>query len=572
MGACSSSSQRESVRLEHPQHAPMWVLAVEHVLGMRGTLQSHQALQAQGLIVKWALGMLTIFVSHQWLGRHHPDPDGKRLQVLQGLLKNLMAKKLRIETDLVSQFHGLRVTEEGLGDVAEGYVWLDYFCVPQLSDGLAGPEVADEQLLYIESIPSYVDLCQVFLALVPKAVHHDTGASCSFQSWLERGWCRTELWCRNLSTKSQLPIVVVNSDDEAHFTSPQWHQYPVHTGLFAVEEDRVACSLVVHRTLNKYISDLNFPETKVTYRLYTSLFEEITGLASKRRSLETFLQELDFAEPVEQHAGLGPVACAALAGDHELIRSLVNAKASVQTRAPEIPEVFNIADLTPLHLALWFRSPDLKVLETLLELRADPNSSTATAAPPLGFSRTVAALELLVQQKADVNYQGELVPQYCPIHIVSAFGAPSEVLTRLLQLRADVRGGRGGNASASPLHLVALSGGSCNDLRNARLLLEARADMNQRCEPEGLMRLLEVIARGLSPLMMGRAPGIVSFCSDMSATPLGWCAFLDNEPLLSFLLRARASVELRNHRGLRPLDMASSTRIAALLREPDDKR
>ena len=545
----------------------MWVLAVEHVLNMRDSLQSHEALQAQGLVVKWALGMFTIFVSHQWLGRHHPDPDGTRLRVLQGLLKNLMAKTLRIDTDLVSQFNGLRVTEAGLGDVADGYVWLDYFCVPQLSDGLAGPEMADEQLLYIESIPSYVDLCQVFLALVPKAVHHDTGASCAFQSWLERGWCRTELWCRNLSTKSQLPIVVVNSDDEAHFTSPQWHQYPVHMGRFAVEEDRVACSLVVHRTLKKYISDLNSVETKVGYRLYTSLFEEITGLESKQGSFEAFLQELDFAEPVEQHAGLGPVACAALAGDHELIRSLVKAKASVHTRAPAIPEVFNIADLTPLHLALWFRSPDLKVLESLLELEADPNCSTPSAAPPLGFSRTVPALELLVQHRADVNYQGQLVPQYCPIHIVSAFGATSEVLTRLLELRADVRGGRGGNASASPLHLVALSGGSNNDLRNARLLLDAQADINQRCEPEGTMRALELMARGLSPLLMGRAPGIVSFLTDMSATPLGWCAFLDNEPLLTFLLEARASPSIANHRGLKPLDMASSKRIAVLLAE-----
>ena len=69
-------------------------------------------------------------------------------------------------------------------------MWMDYFCVPQLVRGF--PVTGEEQLLYIESIPSYVELCNIFFALVPPALQNDTQAACNMHSWLQRGWCRTE--------------------------------------------------------------------------------------------------------------------------------------------------------------------------------------------------------------------------------------------------------------------------------------------------------------------------------------------------------------------------------------------
>lgn len=69
----------------HPSDkAPMWVLKVEHVLAMTGQLRPHQVLKDQGLLEIWARTMFTIFVSHHWLGLNHPDPNGTKLQVLQG--------------------------------------------------------------------------------------------------------------------------------------------------------------------------------------------------------------------------------------------------------------------------------------------------------------------------------------------------------------------------------------------------------------------------------------------------------------------------------------------------------
>ncbi|CAE7231869.1 warA [Symbiodinium sp. CCMP2592] len=157
--------------------------AVKDVLEMTGTFPPHQVLKAKGLLLNWGPEMLTIFVSHQWLGLKHPDHYGVQLGVLQGILRNLMRKTVKIEVDIASQFWGGAIQEEVLGKIGEGYVWLDYFSVPQLVEHPDVHDLADEQLRYVRSIPSYVDLCDVFVSLVPPAAHHDTGAPCSLHSF-----------------------------------------------------------------------------------------------------------------------------------------------------------------------------------------------------------------------------------------------------------------------------------------------------------------------------------------------------------------------------------------------------
>jgi len=47
----------------------MWVVKVSDVMAMGGVPQSHEALQASGLLVKHKPGSFCIFVSHQRLGR-----------------------------------------------------------------------------------------------------------------------------------------------------------------------------------------------------------------------------------------------------------------------------------------------------------------------------------------------------------------------------------------------------------------------------------------------------------------------------------------------------------------------
>lgn len=199
---------------------------------------------------------------------------------------------------------------------------------------------------------------------------------------------------------------------------------------------------IIQKAFDQHLPKLRHGKSMTTYRLHLALCEDMTGLAKKHRSLEEFLVDFSFSRPLAQYQGLGPVACAALSGDHELIRGLALAKASLHTRAPSMPEVFSTAGLTPLHLAVWFRSHDLRVLETLLELRADPNDSTMTAAPPLGWCSTKGAVELLVRHGAGVNAQVKGFSKFCPIHATAATGAPCDVVTKLLELQAGAWGKR----------------------------------------------------------------------------------------------------------------------------------
>eukprot|EP00438_Fugacium_kawagutii_P023289 Skav226226 [mRNA] locus=scaffold1218:235260:238867:- [translate_table: standard] len=509
----------------------MWVVKVEHVIAMTGVFRPHQILKAEGV------------------------------------LTNLIGRKLKIQWDVVSKFYGGALPEVEIQRLQAAHVWLDYFSIPQQVDGFPTTS-AENQLKYIEAIPTFVGHCDVFLALVPWNTRSDTGLLCNYNSWLERGWCRTELWCHVLSARSKHPFVVVRNHDSAQYTAPLWHRYPVHMGDFTVEEDRARCCQVLQTALANYVSQLLHQRKRRTaYRLYLSLFEEMTGLEPKCRSVEDFLQEFSFPTVAQQRdRSLSPVACAALSGDCKLVRALVIARASLHSHAPAMPELLHQPEFTPLHLALWFKSHDLRMLETLLDLRADPNSSGINLPTPLGFCRSVGAVDLLVQRGAGVNFCGASFTKHLPIHSLVGHGAPCEVVTRMIELQANVHGG--GQGLASPLHSLAYAGDSKNTLQIAQILLENRANINRAYQPEGIPRTIELICRAYGRLPGVEAGTVVNFFREMSTTPLGWCVMMENEGLQIFLLRARADPEIRNSRGLRPIDFARSERIRAILEDP----
>ena len=46
------------------------------------------------------------------------------------------------------------------------------------------------------------------------------GVRCSYVTWLSRGWCRAELWCRLLSIREDPSIIVLFSARDAEFMFP----------------------------------------------------------------------------------------------------------------------------------------------------------------------------------------------------------------------------------------------------------------------------------------------------------------------------------------------------------------
>ena len=78
------------------------------------------------------------------------------------------------------------------------------------------PDDARDLQLAVRSIPSYVEIAQLFLVNAPTAIHKDLeeeGESkrkkcCDYGSWCSRGWCRAEAISRLLARNSG-PMVVL---------------------------------------------------------------------------------------------------------------------------------------------------------------------------------------------------------------------------------------------------------------------------------------------------------------------------------------------------------------------------
>ena len=144
--------------------------------------QAFEELLEAGVLVDFDESMgKAIFVSHQWLSTHHPDPDGQQLKVLQDALKNLLADRSRISTSVVTEiFYGQSPTPSAKDlRTTPLFLWYDYFSCPQKSQA--------DQLRAINSIPSYVARCLYFMILSPALKHESRSEILSQWTWAQRG-------------------------------------------------------------------------------------------------------------------------------------------------------------------------------------------------------------------------------------------------------------------------------------------------------------------------------------------------------------------------------------------------
>ena len=136
----SSSMRRSNSRIvepegsDHLQLQAMWVVSVADVLQICGPPTVHEELRAAGKVVPHRPGMYTVFVSHQWLGLQHPDPEGAQFQVLQQALRGCIEGTLPGQADLVTQFYlgDRRLSPQERSALAQGHVWMDWFSIPQV--------------------------------------------------------------------------------------------------------------------------------------------------------------------------------------------------------------------------------------------------------------------------------------------------------------------------------------------------------------------------------------------------------------------------------------------------------
>ena len=130
-----------------------------------------------------------IFVSHQWLSTEHPDPKGQKVKIFQETLLGMIDESLPVAEDVVSRSDDKSLSSEMRRHIKDGFIFFDWFSIPQQSlKDLGCPN--NGAALAVRSIPAYVELSSLFIALVPELRYKESPEllNCNYATWLSRGW------------------------------------------------------------------------------------------------------------------------------------------------------------------------------------------------------------------------------------------------------------------------------------------------------------------------------------------------------------------------------------------------
>lgn len=81
---------------------------------MPGPPPPFEVLSYRNMLTEWQPGFFVIFVSHQWLGRDHPDEEGHVCHCLRMALQNIMTESLVVDYDPLAKSLGFRADDDGL--------------------------------------------------------------------------------------------------------------------------------------------------------------------------------------------------------------------------------------------------------------------------------------------------------------------------------------------------------------------------------------------------------------------------------------------------------------------------
>ena len=181
------ASSRSAGHLEHARY----LLSVRTLLDL-SVLPSHEELLQQDKLVQWQPAMRAVFyVSLEWSSAAHPDPGGKRLDVLKRLLTRMVqGRAAKVEPDLAGQAtfgKGLKITSADWRELANNaHVWIS-FC--------SAPTVPSESMkTVLRSFSAYIERSTHFFALCPPTKYENSSdRTCDFRSWFARGAVPVEL-------------------------------------------------------------------------------------------------------------------------------------------------------------------------------------------------------------------------------------------------------------------------------------------------------------------------------------------------------------------------------------------
>ncbi|CAK9088385.1 unnamed protein product [Durusdinium trenchii] len=577
-----SKSLHNSAGHTEPMLFPMYTVPAKAILSMT-TLEPHEALKLQGLLVEFDKTMgKALFVSHQWVGRRHPDPDFIQFSVLQEALRHLMSEvQYIVALPSVKPFATAELKSAPL------FVWYDYFSCPQLEHLVSHVEsgLMSDLAKAVSSIPLYVAECSFFFALCPVIESKDHSKLLGPQSWASRGWCRIERCCRELSPQGSW--VMIRSAKQMELISS-----PVATlgfgspgeGLFTVEEDRQRLGPVVLTTLQRKLRFLLQSGDLVGYRVLLNhqplflrgfhvpaMYDFVPGFEADpfkdgALTVSKFLYNNGFSKVTEvDKVGWTPLHYAGCRGDPDLVRALLAQRANPNVKAAK-DNVMAGARSKWRVMTSVAACRHHEVARILIEAKAELSGTQLVGAcignDPEGV-RLLCEVGGVSPHAAD--YEGGYgVPA---IHLACMYGATAalEELVAQAATHSSGSGMRQGSIDVSHALWLAPCFGNCSaELVNT--LLDLRADVNEQFHlsvrnPVGLLvKVMALKHRFGKQTHFSR----ISFHAN-GATPLMQAVMGGQYEAAAALIARGARLDLRNSHGYTVADLAMGRSPPAFL-------
>eukprot|EP00435_Cladocopium_sp_Y103_P065676 s291_g27.t1 len=337
--------QEKVAHHQFKQFFPMYLVKVSDFLKMDGVPPSHEQLQSRGLLHEW--NMFVTFISHQWCGSKHADPNGLQTSVLRRGLRGLINGTVELEQNIVGTIYALAPD------------W---------------------------SIPFYVEVCNLFIVLAPEIVHEDTGALCNYSSWLSRIPPQNTLCIRD------------------------WKNNRVGEGDFTEEADRMVLTALGSEAMERKLEFLkNDLENLHWFRFYTAFQSWILGQDLKKwDDLSEFLEDFHFnSDATSGDDKMFGLLCAVLAGDTGMVQQLVRLRADVHRKAFGLGEMGYYNSMTPLMIACM-SNQSAEMLTTLLDLNANVHDRSFAGVNSAFLARSPQQVQVLLDAGAD--FSGQRLP------------------------------------------------------------------------------------------------------------------------------------------------------------------
>jgi len=495
-------------------HFPMYVVRMQDLLEMT-EVAPHNELLAQGKLHKYEPGMgAVVFVSHQWCGKKHPDPDFKQFKVFQSALRNFFAGSITVEWDFQNKaFAGATdtLTAVEIDDMLNSYVWFDYFAIPQLnarSVSVTAQMQADTQAA-VDSIPSYVEFSKYFMVLSPTVMHADhPDEKLNYLSWCSRGWCRLERAARMLSPQQDNRMILVQSDTCMKFVGAQDYLHaPPGMGDFAYESDREPVVKVMAGMVSKKLQAHLLSGELHKYRVLLSLRRSLLSSMSPDicqdsgicRGFNDFLKQYQFDSPtIKDSHGWTPMHYATIEGNVSVMQDLIEHGADIHSATTENDtDFFCIPGSTPIAWAS--RWGGRETIEFLLDSGAKLNEPCQSyGVKPIilaAWSNNFEAVDTFIDRKAQIHSRTALNTSAIEAAIMNSH---NDMVIKLIEAGVTVEPAAIENKS--PLFCLALFNHSDNLVQH---LIAAKCNPDEKIQIDPSQKFSCALAAGASAYALG---------------------------------------------------------------------